>query len=210
MGCHSLLQGIFPIQGSNPSLTSPELVGRFFTTSATWEAILLSLRLIEKLLFQPLSANQPVYVASVTLLVLNLFWPPRWLNSKRICLTMRETQEMLIQSLVWEDPLKEEMVTHTRILAWRILWREESGRLQSIGWQSWTWLSMLTLAITVWISGTWFHCEFYSYCFLICGQTQEHSHLIHHFFVLCCCCHTFKMHAFSIIIFKKFSNVQKS
>ena len=33
------LQGIFPTQGSNPHLfTSPALVGRFFTTSATWEA----------------------------------------------------------------------------------------------------------------------------------------------------------------------------
>ena len=37
--CHSLLQGIFLIQGSNPSLlASPALAGRFFTTSATWEA----------------------------------------------------------------------------------------------------------------------------------------------------------------------------
>ena len=34
---HSLLQGIFPTQGSNLSLTSPALAGGFFTTSATWE-----------------------------------------------------------------------------------------------------------------------------------------------------------------------------
>ena len=38
VGCHALLQGIFPTQGSNPSLTSPALAGRFFTTSTTWEA----------------------------------------------------------------------------------------------------------------------------------------------------------------------------
>ena len=39
MGCHALLQGIFPIQGSNPlSLASAALAGVFFTTSATWEA----------------------------------------------------------------------------------------------------------------------------------------------------------------------------
>ena len=37
-GCHSLLQGIFPTQGSNLCLTSPTLAGGFFTTSATWEA----------------------------------------------------------------------------------------------------------------------------------------------------------------------------
>ena len=34
-----------------------------------------------------------------------------------------------------EDPLEKEMVTHSSILAWRILWTEESGGLQSIGLQ---------------------------------------------------------------------------
>ena len=38
VGCHALSQGIFPTQGSNPRLMSPALAGRFFTTSATWEA----------------------------------------------------------------------------------------------------------------------------------------------------------------------------
>ena len=39
VGCHALLQEIFPIQGLNPgSLSSPALAGRFFTTSATWKA----------------------------------------------------------------------------------------------------------------------------------------------------------------------------
>ena len=36
--CHALLQGIFPTQGSNLHLMSPELAGVFFTTSATGEA----------------------------------------------------------------------------------------------------------------------------------------------------------------------------
>jgi len=36
--CHALLQGIFQTQGSNLTLTSPALVGGFFTTSATWKA----------------------------------------------------------------------------------------------------------------------------------------------------------------------------
>ena len=40
-------------------------------------------------------------------------------------------QEMQVQSLGWEDPLKE-MVTHSSILAWRISWTEEPGRLQSM------------------------------------------------------------------------------
>ena len=35
----------------------------------------------------------------------------------------------------WEDPLEKEMVTHSSILAWRIPWMEEPGRLQSMGLQ---------------------------------------------------------------------------
>ena len=39
VGCHALLYGIFPTQGSKPeSLTSPALAAGFLTTSATWEA----------------------------------------------------------------------------------------------------------------------------------------------------------------------------
>ena len=35
-----------------------------------------------------------------------------------------------------EDPLEEETATHCSILAWKIPWTEEPGRVQSIGWQS--------------------------------------------------------------------------
>ena len=41
-------------------------------------------------------------------------------------------QEMLVQSLGWEDPLKEGMATHSSILAWRIPWTEELGGLLSM------------------------------------------------------------------------------
>ena len=44
-------------------------------------------------------------------------------------------QETWVQSLGQEDPLEEEMATHSSILAWRILWTEEPGRLQSEGAQ---------------------------------------------------------------------------
>ena len=40
---------------------------------------------------------------------------------------------MWVQSLGWEDPLEEEMATHSSILAWEIPWTEETGGLQSIG-----------------------------------------------------------------------------
>ena len=39
-------------------------------------------------------------------------------------------------SLGWEDPLEKEMATHSSILAWKIPWTEESGRLQSMGSQT--------------------------------------------------------------------------
>ena len=51
---------------------------------------------------------------------------------------MQETQEMQVHSLGQEDPLEEEMATHSRTLAWEIQWTEESGGLQSKGSQSWT------------------------------------------------------------------------
>ena len=40
-----------------------------------------------------------------------------------------------LRSLGWEDPLEEGMATHSIILAWRIPWTEEPGRLQSTGLQ---------------------------------------------------------------------------
>ena len=46
--------------------------------------------------------------------------------------TMLETQ---VQSLGWEDLLEKEMATHSSILAWKIPWTEEPGRLQSTGLQ---------------------------------------------------------------------------
>ena len=42
-------------------------------------------------------------------------------------------QETRVQSLVWEDPLEKEVATHSSILAWKIQWTEEHGRLQSMG-----------------------------------------------------------------------------
>ena len=42
-------------------------------------------------------------------------------------------QKTWVQSLVWEDLLEKEMATHSSILAWRIPWTEEPGRLQSMG-----------------------------------------------------------------------------
>ena len=42
-------------------------------------------------------------------------------------------QKTLVRFLEGEDPLQESMATHSNILAWKMLWTEESGGLQSMG-----------------------------------------------------------------------------
>ena len=53
----------------------------------------------------------------------------------------QEMQETWVRSLSRENPLKEELAAHSSILAWRISWTEEPGRLQSMELQSQTQLS---------------------------------------------------------------------
>ena len=48
---------------------------------------------------------------------------------------MQETQEVGVQFLDGEEPLKEEMATYSSILVWEIPWIEETGRLQSMGYK---------------------------------------------------------------------------
>ena len=61
---------------------------------------------------------------------------------------MQETQ---VWSLGQEDPLEKEVATHSRILAWRIPWSEEPGRLQSTGLQrvGHDWATSLSLSIDI-------------------------------------------------------------
>ena len=68
--------------------------------------------------------------------------PPSLVAQTVKCLpTTRETR---VQSLSWEDPLEKEMAIHFSILAWKIPWTEEPGRLQLMGSQSQTRLSDFT------------------------------------------------------------------
>ena len=96
-------------------LMSPALPSRFFTTSAICEA-LAPLLVLSKCIYLW------IRVSWVLLVIKNP-------------LPVQEMQETQVQSLHWEDPLKESMATHFRILAWRIPWTEEPGGLQSQGSQ---------------------------------------------------------------------------
>ena len=59
-----------------------------------------------------------------------------------------------------EDPLEEDMAIHSRILAWRIPWTEEPGRLHTVESQSWTRLKQLacTYICATQSSGIVVHC----------------------------------------------------
>ena len=50
----------------------------------------------------------------------------------RASLVTQSVKKTQVQSLGWEDPLEEEMATHSSILAWEIPWTEEPGGPQSL------------------------------------------------------------------------------
>ena len=60
------------------------------------------------------------------------FWASLVAQMVKRLSTMRETR---VQSLGWEDPLEKEMAAHSSILAWKIPWTTEPGRLPSMGSQ---------------------------------------------------------------------------
>ena len=62
-----------------------------------------------------------------------MLWAPLMVSQRIKNLAL--TQETWVRSLGQENPLEKGMVTHSSILAWRILWTEEPRRLQSTGSQ---------------------------------------------------------------------------
>ena len=74
----------------------------------------------------------PVCVGGVFCLHVETFWgfPGGAIGKEPTCHCRRH--EMWVRSLGWEDPLEAGIATHSRILAWKIPWTEEPGRLQSM------------------------------------------------------------------------------
>ena len=105
MGSHSILQGIFLTQGSNSGLSHCRQILYCLSHQGHPVIGLLSLN--------------PNGASLIAHLVKN---PPAM-------------QETLVQFRSWEDPLEKGKATHSSILAWRIPWTEETGGLQSMGWQ---------------------------------------------------------------------------
>ena len=75
-----------------------------------------------------IALTRRTFVGKVTSLLFNM------LSAQPVkCLSAM--QETRVRSLGWEDPLEKEMAAHSRILAWKISWTVEPGRLPSMGLQ---------------------------------------------------------------------------
>ena len=71
-----------------------------------------------------------MFLENVCILIID--WGSLVAQRVKHLLPMQETQ---VRSLGWEDPLEKEMATHSSSLAWKILWTESPGGLQSMGSQ---------------------------------------------------------------------------
>ena len=132
-GCHCLLQGILPTQGSNVSL--PHCRQTLYCLSHQRNSTLKEFYFTQGLIDFPsliksnldtlikITLGKTGTIILVTSLVAQMV--------KRLP-AMRETW---VQSVGREDLLEKEMATHSSTLAWRIPWTEEPGRLQSMGSQ---------------------------------------------------------------------------
>ena len=79
--------------------------------------------------------RQGVWYGAYIFHILPQFWDYPDDGAVKNLLAMQKIQETGVSSLGQEDPLEEEMATHSNILAWKIPWTEEPGGLQSKGLQ---------------------------------------------------------------------------
>ena len=141
VGSLSLFQAIFPTQGSNPGLPNCrrilyqlshkgssrilEWVAYPFSSGSSWSSNWTGVSCTARGFFTNWAKREGftrAFVYLVSLVAQMVKNPP----------AMQETG---VQSLAPEDPLKEGIATHSSILAWRIPWTEELGRLWSTGSQ---------------------------------------------------------------------------
>ena len=119
--------GDHPRQGIKPiSLTSPALASGFFTTSTTWEVLLVdSLGQITQffcacfLIFQVLNVRN-AYIFRIL-----------WEETELIWVKCTEQNKCIDQN--WSTFLEKEMAIYSSTIAWKIPWTEEPRRLQSTG-----------------------------------------------------------------------------
>ena len=159
MGCHFLLQGIFPTQGSNPHLLSllqwqtdsslleppgkhNSMVISIFTESLISHRNATIITINFEIFSSPYKTPKPFSShllsipsqpsssrQSLSYLKELFYWASLVAQMVRRLPAMQETR---VPSLGWEDLLEKEMATHSSILAWKIPWTAEPSRLPSM------------------------------------------------------------------------------
>ena len=151
VGCHFLLQEIFPTQGSNPGL--PHCGQTLYHLSHQGSSLMDSVNVnwmngwvskcsqgfccdpsswvLQKWVQEPPTTHPHCSITHLLILKLHL--------SFQMVLVVKnppanaEDIRDAVWILGWEDSLEKEMATYSSILAWRTPWTEEPGRLQSMG-----------------------------------------------------------------------------
>ena len=99
--------------------------------------------LVHLLIIALITHNLPLVYLQTSLYI----WTSLVAQTVKHLLTMQETR---VQSLGREDLLEKGMATHPNILAWKIPWMEEPGRLESMGVsKNRTWLSNFTFTLYI-------------------------------------------------------------
>ena len=125
----------------------------FHYTGLCWQSNISAFNTLSRFVIAFLPRNKHLLILWLMSLSTVILKPPKiksatvYIFSPFICQeavkhlsTMRETW---VRALGWEDPLEREMATHSSILAWKILWTEDPGRLCTVHGvaKSWTRLS---------------------------------------------------------------------
>ena len=92
------------------------------------------------------------FLVEIDKLVLKDICKSKWTRASLVAQRLKHLPALLetwVQSLGWEDSLEKQRATHSSILVWRIPWREEPGRLQSMGSQrvGQEWVTSLSLSM---------------------------------------------------------------
>ena len=93
-----------------------------------------------------------------------IHWSRQWQPWAQMVKNPPAMWETWVQSLGWEDPLEEGMASHFSILAWRILWTEEPGGLQSMrsqrvahDWSNWVYIRV---CVCMCVCRVWYYPQF--------------------------------------------------
>ena len=135
MGSHALLQEVFPTQGSNSHLLRALHCRRtLYPLSHLVHSKWLKSASIDTCVCVCMRTYIPACVDVGFEYSVRLQCHLTSLVAQRVR-SLPAMWETRVRSLGGEDPLEKEMATHSSILAWKISWTEEPGRLQSMGSQ---------------------------------------------------------------------------